>query len=397
MPDILAREITLENALTVALLTPLDDPFIENCRWGIPILIWGSPGIGKSDRLERACDCAGLPLETLYAAGHHPEDFTGVAVRKNEQGDLRRACVLDEVNRLCAGKRGVLFLDEIGCAPASVQAALLKVALKRYVGDTHLPGGVRIIAASNPPEEGTGGWELEPPLANRFIHFDEPPPTKEAWTRWVMTGGVNDMLAAQDGEALVLREWRDMWALATGHFCGFVDSAENIYNLPPVGSAARGRAWPSPRSVTYAMRLYCASMCLGLCIKECIDMVAAAVGVGWATSWAEWLSKSDLPTAAYVLEHGWVPDNKRLDRNMAVYASITAYVVNCSNEEEMKVRAVKAWKVLDSGAGVAADIVARAAHTLVTKRLGVTGGAKVAAAAKGVLAKLGSERMANIK
>src|SRR5204862_1816424 len=70
--------------------------------------------------------------------------------------------------------RGIAFFDEISTAPPAVQAALLRVVLERTVGDLTLPDAVSVVAAANPPEQAADGWDLSPPLANRFCHLDWP-------------------------------------------------------------------------------------------------------------------------------------------------------------------------------------------------------------------------------
>jgi MoxR-like ATPase len=64
-----------------------------------------------------------------------------------------------------------LFIDEITTCMPQVQAALLRVILHRKVGTKVLPPRVRIVAAANPPDEISGGFQLTPPLANRFCHI----------------------------------------------------------------------------------------------------------------------------------------------------------------------------------------------------------------------------------
>jgi len=48
------------------------------------------------------------------------------------------------------------------------------VVLERVVGDLELPPEVAVVAAANPPEQAADGWDLSPPLANRFCHLDWP-------------------------------------------------------------------------------------------------------------------------------------------------------------------------------------------------------------------------------
>lgn len=390
--DFRARALTLEEIITVALLTPMGDPNDRNCIWGAPLLLWGGAGIGKSSRITAAAKGAGLPIEDLFCAGHHPEDFTGIPIQ--DKGGLRRACALDEVNRLVASTRGVLFLDEISGATPAVQAALLKVALKRYIGDTQLPGGVRVLAAANPPNEAACGWELEPPLANRFIHVDVAPPAAGEWGSWLISG-TTSQLDRKSGEEMVQSGWVDEWPQVCGLFKEFIEKQPDLlYALPAEGHPSRGRAWPSPRTMEYAARLVatCRSLCIG--IEGQADMVEAAVGSGAALSWLELIRKMDIPAPTAVLDGKWVPDPTRVDIAHAAYSSMLSYVLS-SPESDKKSLAVKAWNAFSKGcdAGLA-DIVGHLSSLLVRGGLGLGAGNRdIAKTAAPILARLGKTGM----
>jgi MoxR-like ATPase len=163
---------------------------------GVPVLIWGPPGVGKTAAILALGRRLGLPVEVVIASIREPTDFAGLPVVHD--GEVRFAPPA-WARRLAAAGKGILFLDEISTAPPAVQAALLRVVLDRVVGDLPLPPAVTIVAAANPPDMTAGGWDLAPPLANRFIHLQwrvdagewaaefphywgDPPPFP-AWTR----------------------------------------------------------------------------------------------------------------------------------------------------------------------------------------------------------------------
>ena len=150
-------------ALLVALATPAPNGLL-----GIPVLLWGRPGVGKSSFIE---GLAGeeLPVTTLIASIHDPTDFSGLPILDGERVRYASPSWVDDFSE---EGRGILFLDELSTAPPSVQSALLRVVFERRVGTTALPEGVRIVAAANPPDLMIGGWELSPPLRNRFVHLD---------------------------------------------------------------------------------------------------------------------------------------------------------------------------------------------------------------------------------
>jgi hypothetical protein len=48
---------------------------------------------------------------------------------------------------------------------------MLGVALEHWIGDLVLPRALQVVAAANPPERAADGWDMSPPLANRFLHI----------------------------------------------------------------------------------------------------------------------------------------------------------------------------------------------------------------------------------
>jgi DNA-binding NtrC family response regulator len=120
----------------------------------ISVLITGDSGTGKelvaeslhllSERKTRpfiSVDCAALPEALIESElfGHEKGAFTGARERK--------------VGRFELASGGVLFLDEIGNLPSTVQVKLLRVLqerrLTRLGSNTEVPIDVRVVAATN--------------------------------------------------------------------------------------------------------------------------------------------------------------------------------------------------------------------------------------------------------
>jgi MoxR-like ATPase len=138
----------------------------------LPVLLWGEPGIGKTAALTQLAAALDLPLTTVIASVHEPSDFSGLPIVGDDPAEQGVPMAPpDWAVRLVRAGRGLLFLDELSTAPPAVQAALLRLVLERRIGALRLPPGVRIVAAANPRSSAADGWELSPPLANRFVHL----------------------------------------------------------------------------------------------------------------------------------------------------------------------------------------------------------------------------------
>jgi MoxR-like ATPase len=143
----------------------------------VPVLLWGAPGTGKTSVIRAMAAAAGWPCETVIASIREPSDFAGLPIVTDGAAGTRSQVSFAPPSwavALATAGGGVAFFDEVSTAPPAVQAALLRVVLERTVGDLALPDAVSVVAAANPPEQAADGWELTPPLANRFCHLDWP-------------------------------------------------------------------------------------------------------------------------------------------------------------------------------------------------------------------------------
>ena len=137
-------------------------------RAGVPVLLLSDPGVGKSSLVRGLAAAQGVVCETVLGSIREPADIAGLPV-VGEAGVRLDAPAW--AKRLAEAGAGYLFLDELTTCPPAVQAAMLTLALDRVVGELPLPSGVRVVAGANPPDRAADGWELSPPLANRFLHL----------------------------------------------------------------------------------------------------------------------------------------------------------------------------------------------------------------------------------
>ena len=305
MPQADAHHLpTGAEALLIALATPSPQGPV-----GIPVLLWGRPGVGKSSFIEGLATDQ-LRVTTLIASIHDPTDFSGLPLLDN--GQVRYATP-EWVNDFAGYPAGILFLDELSTAPPSVQAALLRVVFERKVGFTPLPAGVRIVAAANPPDLMVGGWELSPPLRNRFVHLQWNIP-EDLYVRSLTQGWERGVLPEIDPTAHAER--LPTWKLKIGAFLRLRPYA--LHSSPEDNAYA----FASPRSWDFAASLLCSCELLGYTLDDdrrpnaqtvLLELLSGCLGEATAIPLLEYLTKLRLPDPGSVLDGTTTVEVAQLD------------------------------------------------------------------------------------
>jgi hypothetical protein len=319
-----------------------------------PALIWGAPGTGKSSQVADLARRLGVPCEIVIASLRDPTDFGGLPLPQPD-GTVALAPPA-WARRLAAAGQGILFLDEISTAPPATQSALLRVVLDRVVGDLALPPGVAVVAAANPPEQAAGGWDLSPPLANRFIHLEPPCIDAGTWAESIVSG-----VWPSDELPPLPHTWEEdgrMRAL----IAGFLMARPALLLRVPSADSEQGRAWPSPRSWAMLARTLTAARAVQAPIDVQAVLATGAVGPGAAGELVGYLRNADLPDPEAMLHdpQAWhMP--ARGDLTYAVLSGVVDAALRRSTVE----RQVAAWEILATAAREGgADIGAIAARRL---------------------------------
>jgi hypothetical protein len=304
----------------------------------LPVLLWGEPGIGKTAALTHLAETLELPLTTVIASVHEPSDFSGLPIVGDDpavQG-VPMAPPQWAVELVRAG-RGLLFLDELSTATPAVQAALLRVVLERRVGALQLPPGVRIVAAANPRASAADGWELSPPLANRFVHL--------YWThdREVVVRGLGGVWPRATLPHLDPDRLADAVALARRAVCGFLTARPTLIHRLPTTETRRGGAWPSPRSWDAALTLLAFGTAAGVSRDVLALLVRGTVGDGPGLELLAHLDRMDLPDPEDLLAEP--PRAELPDRGDLRQAALEGVVAAVGARPE-QARWDAAWQVL---------------------------------------------------
>jgi AAA domain (dynein-related subfamily) len=323
---------------------------------GVPVLLWGSPGTGKTSAVVALGEALGWPVETVIGSIREPSDFAGLPVVIDGSVHLSPP---GWATRLCEAGEGLLFLDELTTAPPAVQAAMLRVVLERVVGDTTLPPGVRVVAAANPPDEAAEGWELAAPLANRLVHVDWPVDEKHIG-KGLAVGFPRPVLAGMEHAPTTAQ------TMAAGAAVGaFLEVRPPLALQLPRSAADAGRGWPSPRSWEAVARLLAACEAAHASEAARAALVEGAVGDGAALEFLSWLEHLDLPDPEAVLadpESFELPE--RSDRAFAVLTAVASVAVADGGQERWD----QAWRVVTRAADGAPDVATLVARTLASHR-----------------------------
>lgn len=221
-----------------------------------PINILGAPGCGKSAIVAMVAAKLKMPYEPLILSLCDPTDIGGFPVStgggtSGGLGSINRL-PLGSIKRAC-NEAVILFLDELTCASPAVQGAALRLVYERWAGDVKLHPGTRIVAAANPPEQASGGWELSLPLLGRMTQVNMRPKHLEVQdyfydldAKFETVGGERTRVAGPP---------TTVQGLATD-FAATIEMAPDLLCIdPPPGTSSSGKAWGAPRSWERGIRV----------------------------------------------------------------------------------------------------------------------------------------------
>lgn len=196
-----------------------------------PILIHGSPGIGKSQVIKDICRERNIEYIDVRLAQMEPCDIKGLPV-PNRTESIMEWYINGTWPRNKDGK-GIIFLDEITSADRSIQVAAYQLILDRCLGNLYkVPNGYIIVAAGNNTTDKAVATAMSSALANRFMHVEiEVDAIK--WLNWAYANDVHPTVTS---------------------FINF--RPEKLHSMTKENLE---RGWPSPRSwerVSNMLKIY---------------------------------------------------------------------------------------------------------------------------------------------
>lgn len=261
---------------------------------GFPVLVKGAPGVGKTDIIKKVSKKLKHHLIISHPVVSDPTDYKGLPGIVNGGAEF---LPFGELRMLIeAEKPTIFFLDDLGQAPAVVQAACMQLLLARRINGHKISDKVVFVAATNRREDRAGVTGILEPVKSRFYTILELVAEADSWIEWAFE---NKMPAGLIGfihfrPALICTN----------------EATSDIVNHP------------CPRTFEHAGRL----MNIGL---EDVETLSGTLGAGCAAELTGFLKiyKSLPNIAAIILK----PDDAVVpDEPAALYAVVSALVEKAS-------------------------------------------------------------------
>ena len=168
-------------------------------------MIWGPPGVGKSQTVKQVADKMFGPKvkqRPVVGAKTLPEHFIDLRLPLLDAVDLRGIPTVQDGRTLWVppaflprSGKGVLFLDELVQAMPIVQSAGSSLVLDRKIGEYTLPNGWAVIAAGNRETDRAATQRMPSHLANRFTHLNYEVHLED-WVTWAFQHDIEPAVIA---------------------------------------------------------------------------------------------------------------------------------------------------------------------------------------------------------
>lgn len=150
-----------------------------------PVMMHGSPGVGKSDVVRQLAQQREMQLIDLRLSQLDPVDLRGVPSVDTK----KNVTSWNTPNFMPTAGKGILFLDEINSAAQATQAAAYQLVLDRKLGDYTMPDDWTIIAAGNRTSDRAIVNQMSTALKNRFVHLNFEV-NLDDWCSWALQNNV---------------------------------------------------------------------------------------------------------------------------------------------------------------------------------------------------------------
>jgi len=277
-------------------------PVLTKCmRAGLPVLIKGAPGIGKSDIVSQVAKKLKMNLIISHPVVSDPTDFKGLPGIVDGEAEF---LPFGELRKLINAKKPTIaFLDDLGQAPAVVQAAAMQLILARRVNGHKISDKVVFVAATNRRQDRAGVTGVLEPVKSRFATIIELNADANEWIEWAFD---NEM---------------------PSELIGFINFRPAL--LCTEEATAEIVNHPCPRTIAFCGKLIKAGL-------NSIEVLAGAIGNGAAAELVGFLKVyKNLPSIDAILldpNHGEIPTDPA-----TIYAIVAALVEKATEDSAERI------------------------------------------------------------
>jgi hypothetical protein len=274
----------------------MKDTLLKAMSAGLPVLIKGAPGIGKSDIVNQVANDLEMDLIISHPVVSDPTDYKGlpgIVDGKAEFlpfGDLRQLIEAD--------KPTICFLDDLGQAPAVVQAACMQLILARQIDGHKISDDIVFVAATNRRKDRAGVTGILEPVKSRFATIISLEADPDEWIEWALANDVPPELI------------------------GFIHFRPSLLNSEEASAEIVNH--PCPRTITYAGKLIKAGL-------NNLEVLSGAIGEGAAAELVGFIKVfKNLPNISAILLD---PENEQVpEENGSLYAVVAALVEKATED-----------------------------------------------------------------
>ena len=150
----------------------------------MPILIKGAPGVGKTDILKSVCKKLNQKLIIEHPVVSDPTDYKGLPFA-DHKNDIAHFLPFGNLKELIDAKKDtIFFMDDLGQAPPTVQAACMQLLLVRRINGHCVSNKVTFMAATNRQSDRAGVTGMLEPVKSRFASIVNLEPDLDDWIEW---------------------------------------------------------------------------------------------------------------------------------------------------------------------------------------------------------------------
>jgi hypothetical protein len=166
-----------------------------NARCKRNTMIWGGPGIGKSQLVYQAAKRHNALVFEIRANLYDPVDVRGgLKVVEQKNGTFKTCYGIPEdyPDTNYTGPVWV-FIDELPNATKATMSALMQLLLDRKIGTYVLPPQTVMVAAGNRAQDRAAVHEMPTPVKDRFDHYTLEPDVDD-FTAYAHKAGIDESI-----------------------------------------------------------------------------------------------------------------------------------------------------------------------------------------------------------